>query len=125
MIKLGDLLMNYKFQLLNKCYYVTEYYSKLLINYPKSEFVLKQNIEKVQYEMIECLFSYNINTSERIKQKYLKEFLIKVSMLDYYTRISFFKKIISKRQSEVISNRIIEFRKMTSGLIKNDKEDET
>jgi len=117
--------MNSKFQLLNKCYYVTEYYSKLLVNYPKSEIILRQNIEKTQYEMIECLFSYNINTSDRIKQKYLKDFLIKVAMLDYYTRISFFKKIISKRQNEVIGNRIIEFRKMTSGLIKYDKDTDT
>jgi len=125
MIKLGDLLMNSKFQLLNKCYYLSEYYTKLLINYPKTEYVLKQNIEKTEYEMIECLFSYNINTSDRIKQKYLKDFLIKIAMLDYYTRISFLKKIISKRQNEVIGNRIMEFRKMTFKLMNYEPEKES
>ena len=113
--------MNSNFFLLNKCYQTIEYYNKRLINYPKREMLLKQNIEKTYYEMIECLFSFNINNSERIKQKYLKDFLVKVSMLDFYTRISNSKKVISKRQFEVIGNRINELRKMAYGLIKNEK----
>ena len=116
--------MNSNFFLLNKCYQTIEYYNKVLINYPKNEYILKQNIERTYYEMIENLFSYNINNTDRIKQKYLKDFLIKVSMLDFYTRISNTKKIISKRQYEVLGNRFTELRKMAYGLIKNENNEE-
>ena len=113
--------MNTKFNLLNKTYKLIEYYEKLLINYSKKEVVLKQNVEKCYYELIENLFAFNINDTDRIKQKYLKEYLIKLSMLDFYTNISFIKKLISKRQFEAIGRKIIEIRKMGYGLIKNEE----
>jgi len=112
--------MNSKFILLSKTQKTIEYYNKLLINYPKVEIVLKHNIEKNMYELIESLFAYNINDTDRIKQKYLKDFLIKLSMLDFYTKISYKKKIISKRQFEVIGRFIIEARKITFVLVKGD-----
>lgn len=112
--------MNSKFILLSKTQKTIEYYNKLLINYPKIEVVLKHNIEKNMYELIENLFAYNINDTERIKQKYLKDFLVKLSMLDFYTKVSFKKKIISKRQFEVIGRFIIEARKITFVLVKGD-----
>ena len=34
------------------------------------------------YEMIELIFSYSINDVERIKIKFLKDLIIKLSMLD-------------------------------------------
>ena len=91
--------MNSNFNLLNKCYSYNEYYVDILINFPKKDVILKQSIEKGFYDLIECLFAFNINTSDRIKQKYLKDFLVKLSMLDYYTKIGFHKKIITKRQA--------------------------
>lgn len=114
--------MNSKFNLLNKSYKLIEYYEKILINYSKKEIILKQNIEKCYYDLIENLFSFNINTADRIKQKYLKDYLVKLSMLDFYTHISFNKKMISKRQFEVIGRKIIELRKMGYGLIQNEKD---
>ncbi|MBO4601180.1 MAG: four helix bundle protein [Bacilli bacterium] len=117
--------MNYKFQLLNKVALTMEYFNKLLPNYPKNEFVLKQNIEKTYYTMMENLFSYNINIVERIKQKYLKDFLVNISMIDFYAQLSFKKKVISKRQFVVLGNRFNEIKKMTYSLIKKDDEKET
>lgn len=61
--------MNSNFFLLNKCYQTIDYYNKILINYPKTEVLLKQSIEKTYYEMIENLFSFNINSSDRKKSK--------------------------------------------------------
>ena len=29
------------------------------------------------YDMVECLYAYNINQTERIKEKYLKDFIVK------------------------------------------------
>lgn len=115
--------MNSKFNLLNKTYFLIEYYNKLLINYPKKLLVLSQSIEKTMYDLIEKLFAFNINDVDRIKQKYLKDYTIKLSMLDFYSRISYSKKIISKRQFEVIGRIIIELRKMSCGLLKNEKDE--
>ena len=76
--------MNYNFHLLNKTQRVNSYVTKLLVNYPKSSYVLKNNIEKTMYEMMENIFAYNINDTMRIKQKFLKDFLVKLAMFDYY-----------------------------------------
>lgn len=114
--------MEIKFQLLANSEKLNVYISKLLPNYPKKEYVLKRNIETNLYELIEDVFSYNIYQTNRIRDKYLKEFLVKLSMLDFYMRQSFHKKYISKHQLECISKIEIELRKITYGLIRKEKE---
>lgn len=116
--------MNSNFLLLSKTQKIIEYYNKHLINFPKKEYLLKQCIEKNMYELIECLFAYNINDIEKIKQKYLKDFLVKLSMLDFYTNVSYEKRAIGKRQLDVITKVIIEIRKMTYGLIRSNKQND-
>lgn len=113
--------MNSNFILLSKVQRTINYYNKILINYPKNEVILKQNIEKSLYDLIRYLFSYNINDTDRIKQKYLKDFLVELSMLDFYTHTSYVKKIIGKHQFEVLTNFILEIRKIYYGLVKNEK----
>ena len=112
--------MNYNFKILNNTYKTINYINKILVNYPKKEMVLKQNIEKNNYELIECIFAYNVNDSLRIKEKYLKDLLVKLSMSDFYTRVSsrvsYDKKIISRHQFEVISKFLLEVRRMVYGL---------
>ena len=111
--------MNSNFALLNNTKKTIAYINKQLINYPKSEVVLKQNIERNMYELIELIFSYSINDIERIKTKYLKDLIIKLSMLDFYIATSFEKRIISKKKFESTALYIIEIRKIAYGLIKN------
>ncbi len=111
--------MNSNFSLLNNSKKTIAYINKQLINYPKSEVVLKQNIERTMYEIIELIFSYSINDVERIKLKFLKDLIIKLSMLDFYIATSFEKRIISKKKFESTSLFIIEIRKIAYGLIKN------
>ena len=112
--------MSYNFKVLNSSYKTINYINKILPNYPKKEVVLKQNIEKTCYTIIENIFAYNINDSLRIKDKNIKELLINLSMLDFYTRVSYDKKIISKHQFEVISRFITEIKKMVYGLKKRE-----
>lgn len=111
--------MNSNFALLNNSKKTIAYINKQLINYPKSEVVLKQNIEKNMYEIIELIFSYSISDIERIKIKYLKDLIIKLSMLDFYIATSFEKRIISKKRFESTAMYIIEIRKIAYGLVKN------
>lgn len=111
--------MNSNFTLLNNSKKTIAYINKQLINYPRSEVVLKQNIEKNMYEIIELIFSYSISDIERIKVKYLKDLIIKLSMLDFYIATSFEKRIISKKKFESTAMYIIEIRKIAYGLVKN------
>ncbi len=112
--------MNYNFKVLNNSYKTTNYINKILPNFPKKEVVLKQNIEKTCYEVIKNIFAYNINESTRIKDKNIKDLLINLSMLDFYVRVSYDKKIISKHQFEVVSRFITEIKKMVYGLKKRE-----
>ena len=87
--------MNSNFALLNNTKKTIAFINKQLVNYPKSEVVLKQNIEKNMYEIIELIFSYSINDVERIKIKFLKDLIIKLSMLDFYIATSFEKVVLN------------------------------
>lgn len=112
--------MNSNFSLLNNSKKTIAYINKQLINYPKSEMVLKQNMEKNMYEIIELIFSYSISDVERIKLKYLKDLIIKLSMLDFYVATSFEKRIISKKKFESTAMYIVEIRKIAYGLVRNE-----
>lgn len=112
--------MNSNFSLLNNSKKTIAYINKQLINFPKSEMVLKQNMEKNMYEIIELIFSYSISDVERIKIKYLKDLIIKLSMLDFYVATSFEKRIISKKKFESTAMYIVEIRKIAYGLVRNE-----
>ena len=112
--------MNSNFSLLNNSKKTIAYINKQLINYPKSEMVLKQNMEQNMYEIIELIFSYSISDVERIKLKYLKDLIIKLSMLDFYVATSFEKRIISKKKFESTAMYIVEIRKIAYGLVRNE-----
>ena len=111
--------MNYNFILLNNTKKTIIYINKQLINYPKSELVLKENIERNMYEIIELIFSFNINDNIRIKNKYIKDLLIKLAMLDFYMNISYEKEIINKKRYISVANFILEIRKICYGILKN------
>ena len=110
------------FRLLSNSEKTIDYINKQLVNYPKSEVILKQNIEKTMYLIIENIFSYRIEDSNRIKLKYLKSLVIQISMLDYYMRVSYTKKIISHKKYESVSNFLIEIRKISYGVIRSEKQ---
>lgn len=112
--------MNYNFYLLSKTKKTINYVSKILINFPNKEYVLKNNIEKCMYDMIECIFSYQVNDSNRIKLKCLKDFLVKLSMVNYYIDISLEKKFISKKQHESVGKFLAEIRKIAYGVQNGD-----
>ena len=90
-------------------------------NYPKKEVVLKQNIEKTMYLLIEYVFSYRIEELYRVRLKYLKSVVIQISMLDYYMRVSYNKKIINAKRYNSISGFLIEMRKIAYGVIRSEK----
>ena len=120
-LKVRD-FMNENFKILNNSKKTINYINKLLVNYPKKEVILKQNIERNNYEIIQLIYYYVVNKdSKRIYEKYLKDLIVKLSMLDYYMLNSYQNKIISTKKYNVISNYIIEIRKMVYGILKSEK----
>lgn len=110
--------MNFDFILLNKTYQTNDYITKIIINFPKKDVLLKSSIEQVLYKMIECLFAFNINDSNRIKEKYLKDYLVNLSMLNFYMHQSLNKKYISFKQAESVGKICLDLKKITYALMK-------
>ena len=119
LLKVYGYMNNYDFQLLNKMLKTNDYISNLLISYQKKEYVLKDNMERCMYELVELIHYININTG-RVKEKYFKDFVVKLSMLDYYTLISYKKKYIDKRRRDVIGRFLVEIKKISYGVMKNE-----
>lgn len=101
---------NETFKLLSKTEMTIDYITKELLNYPKYEVVLRNKIESVMYDMIYQIYSYRITQNKRIKSKNLNDLIIYLSMLDYYMRISYNKKIIN-------SHKYNEIKKITYGVL--------
>lgn len=113
--------MNTNFNILNKMKKTNLYIENLIKNFPKKEVILKNNLEQSMFKAIELIFTYNIQTTFRIKEKYIKDFIIEISMLNYYIEFSYERKFISKHQRDVVGRYLIEIRKMIYGVIQNDK----
>jgi len=112
---------NENFKLYTNTEKTIDYIEKQLINYPRKEVILKNNIELTMYRLIENIFSFRIEDVHRIKMKYLKDLVIQISMLDYYMRVSYKKKIISVKKYQSIANYLIEIRKIAYGVIRSEK----
>lgn len=112
---------NEGFKLLSNLEKTITYINKELLNYPKYEVILRNNIESTMYALVELIHSYRITTNNRVKEKNLNDFIIKLSMLDYYMRISYENKIINSHKLTVITNYLIEIRKIAYGVIRSEK----
>lgn len=110
--------MNSNFILLNKTYQTVDYINKIIVNYPKKEHVIKAYIENISYNLLEELFSFNINDSKRIKEKFLKEYLTKLSMINYLMHQSFVKKCITYKQSEQLSKILLDLKNIANAILK-------
>lgn len=74
------------------------YLDNIIVNYPKVEFTLKNNIDINMYKLLENIYRANIMKDNRVV--YQRELLINIKMIDYYLYVSFKKKIISKKNYE-------------------------
>jgi len=111
--------METKFRLLSLTEKAFAYLNRFLPNYPKKASNLKVHIENCEYALMENIFAYNIQKTTRQKLRYLYDYVVNLSMFDYYIRESFHKKYISYHQLECLSRIIIECRKVTYGIIKS------
>lgn len=110
--------MSSDFVLLNKTYQTVEFINKILENFPKKEVSIKVYLERVLYEMVESLFAFNINNSIKIREKYIKEYLVKISMVNFLMHESFHKKCITYKQSEHLAKILLDLKKIGVTILK-------
>ena len=116
--------MNSDFILLNKTYQTNDFISKMIVNFPNKAKVMKDYLETNLYKMVENLFAFNINETNRVREKYLKDYIVNLSMINYLMHEAFLKKYISYKQSVKVAKVLIELKKMATTILKgydNDK----
>ena len=92
-------------------------------NFPKSESVLKKNLQEELFNLIRLLNSYIVNRdSNRIREKHMKDFIVSLSMVDYYFEYLYLNKIISFKKYKTFIEEVITIRKLAYGVLKNEKE---
>lgn len=93
------------------------YIQNVLINFPNTEYVLKNNIIDSYYELLELVYKANIHKDIF----YMKESIVKIRMIEYYIKTSLEKKIISFKKYENIGKHLLEINKMINTWALNEK----
>ena len=91
--------------------------NKIIINYPRKEYLLVKRINNNMYDMLELVILFNIDKDI----KYLKSAIGKIYMLDSYIEISFKYKYINQNQCNKLTKDLENIRKMLYGVLKNVK----
>ena len=94
-----------------------QYVEKAVQNYPHMYLLLKTNILKSFYELLEL--SYRASLYKNIDS--IKEMVVKIKMIEYYLNVSCDKKLISFKKFENIGKYLLELNLMVNGFIKNEK----
>ena len=89
-----------------------EYISKSLENYPHKYIELKHHIDVAMLEMLELCYIAN-NGYDKERNQIIC--ISKLSMIDYYLKLSYKQDIILKRKYESISKHLLEIKLMIKG----------
>ena len=99
-----------------------DYFDKIISNFPNSEYVIKNNIADNMYNILELCYFANVN-SGNIRNKYQKEIIVKIMMLDYYFNTSYKKEIITYKKYKTVSKFLLDIRKMMYGWMNYEKKE--
>ena len=94
-------------------------FRKIIINFPKSKYILKNNIEEYSLRLLEYTYKANIIKEERLK--YQKEIIIILKMLDYYFYLAYQDEIINQDKYLKLAKYLINIYKYIYGWIKSEK----
>lgn len=96
------------------------YFDKIIINFPRNEYVLKDKIKSNSYEILELIYLANtLNKEDRII--YQKKIISKIKMIDFYFKVSLDKKYISYKKYTKVGNALLNNLKQIYGWIKYEK----
>ncbi len=99
----------------------TIYYTdKILINFPKTEIVLKTRITNCFYDILEYSYQALIDTKNRCEL--IRNILTKMKMLDFYLKLSFDKGALSHKNLKTLGINLREITELYyAWLKKNEK----
>ncbi len=96
-----------------------EYLDKIVENYPKTETVLRNELNIKCYRLLENCYYAKYSQTE--SQKYKLDMIVDINMIDYYLKRSMEKKIISYKKYNKIGTHLLELMKMVMSWMKNEK----
>ena len=109
--------MQDKLLIISKIKKTISYIDNVLVNFPKTEYILKNNISSNFYDLLELAYKANIHKDVF----FMKESIVKIRMIEYYIKISLNKKIISFKKYENIGKYLLEINKMINMWALNEK----
>ena len=96
------------------------YLDKMLINFPRSEKILRDKINDTSFEILELVYFSNLlEIHERII--YQKKIISKIKMLDFYFKIACDKKYISYKKYMKLGSFLLNMIKQIHGWIRYEK----
>ncbi len=96
------------------------YLDKIIVNFPRTEKVLKDKISNTYYEVLELIYFSNLlDVKERIV--YQKRIISKIKMIDFYFKITCDKKYISYKKYLKIGKFLLNIIKQLYGWIRYEK----
>lgn len=112
-----------EFKIFEKIKWLLDYAENYIFtSFPKTHLALKIKLEENLYSLIENCIRANVNKGN-IRNKYQKEILTNISLIDYYIGSILDKKIIKKKRFDAFINCLNEIRKMTYGWINNEEKE--
>ena len=110
-----------EFKLMNKSRYLLKYLEEnILVNIPKVHNSYRVGIENNVIELNENIIRANIN-ERSIRNKYQKEILVNISMIDLYLSILLELNIVNKKKFISVTRVLNEIKRMCIGWIGNEK----
>lgn len=110
-----------EFRLLFKTKYLLRYLEEnILINIPKIHNCYRVGIEENVIDLNKNIIRANINEGN-IRNKYQKEVLVNVAMIDLYLSILLELDIVNKKKFMTITRLLNEIKKMCTSWINNEK----
>lgn len=107
--------MHDKFIISTKVKKTIEYIEKITLNYPRTEYILKNKIIEKSYNLLEL--TYKANVYKDINSK--KDIVVNIRIIEYYIKKSLDKKLINYKKYENIGNYLLEINKMVNAWILN------
>ena len=109
-----------KLEVINDIKKTIFYLDKVIINFPRTEKVLKDKISNTYYEILELIYFSNLlDVKERII--YQKRIISKIKMIDFYFKIALDKKYISYKKYVKIGKFLLNIIKQLYGWIRYEK----
>lgn len=111
--------MDDKLEIISKIKKSILYIDKLLENYHRNEYILRDRTKNELYDLLKDTYLANLDEGDRKNKQ--REILAHIKMLDFYLNTAYKKELISSKQYTNIGKHLLEIFKMVKGWIMSTK----